>query len=336
MSLREHLAAVVARQNLTHDSMREAVLEITEGRSTDMLIAAFLVALRMKGETIDEITAAAEIMHEKVIPIACESEYAIDTCGTGGDRSGTFNISTAAAILASAAGAVVAKHGNRSISSACGSADVLKALGVNIELTPEQLSSCLRTNGFAFLFAPLLHPAMKYVMPARRELGIRTIFNILGPLTNPAKAKRHLLGVYDAALVQPVTETLKNLGSVRAFVVHGSDGLDEITLTGPTSVGEIENGKTRYYEITPADYGFATVSAAALKGGDAAANAAIIQSVMEGKPGPQTDIAVLNAAFALVASGVAPDVPSAVTRINETIYSGAARHKLSALQKFAP
>lgn len=327
MTVREALARVIEKHDLSQNEMSAVMNDIMSGTVSDMLIASFLAALRMKGETIDEITAAARIMREKVIRIPSEAPHLVDTCGTGGDKSGTFNISTAAAILAASAGAVVAKHGNRSVSSQCGSADVLTALGIKIDITPDRMASMLAATGFAFLFAPSLHPSMKYVMPARKEMGVRTVFNILGPLTNPAGSVHQLLGVYSDALVKPITETLKNLGSKRAFVVHGRDGLDEITLTGPTYVGEIAHGETRYYEITPEQYGFSHVHARELAGGSPEKNRDILMSIFEGKDSPRKDIAVLNAAFALTASGAAPDVKTAVTRIEESVASGAAMKK---------
>ncbi|MEK6795108.1 MAG: anthranilate phosphoribosyltransferase [Spirochaetota bacterium] len=331
MTVREALSRVIDGHDLARSEMRAVTNDIASGAVSDMLIAAFLTALRMKGETIEEITAAAEIMREKVIRIPSSAPHLVDTCGTGGDKSGTFNISTAAALLASAAGAVVAKHGNRSVSSQCGSADVLTALGIKIDITPEKMASVLASTGFSFLFAPLLHPSMKYVMPSRRELGVRTVFNVLGPLTNPAGSVHQLLGVYSDTLVKPITETLKNLGSKRAFVVHGKDGLDEITLTGASYVGEIDHGETRYYEVTPEQFGFTHVHAGELTGGSPEKNRDILMTIFEGVDSPRKDIAVLNAAFALTASGAAADIPTAITRIEESIASGAAMKKYRAI-----
>lgn len=307
------------------------MLEVMEGRASDIRIASFLTALRMKGETVDEITAAAEIMREKVIPIKNESSRLVDTCGTGGDGSNTFNISTASAILAAAAGAVVAKHGNRSVSSKCGSADVLQALGVHIDLSSWHMADILEKTGIAFLFAPLLHPAMKYVMPARKELGIRTIFNILGPLTNPAGSKRQVMGVYANELVEKMTETLKNLGSVRAFVVHSADGLDEVSTCNTTFVGEVVDGKTKYYTVSPEDFGIKRATTADLIGGTIEANKDIILDIVKGVRSPKLDIAVLNAGFALVAAGVATDVHDGVSRVRNALNSG---HVLEKFESF--
>ncbi len=312
------------------DSARGAMDQIMSGQATDAQIGAFLIALRCKGETVTEVAGFAEVMREKATRIGGGRGTKIDTCGTGGDGSGTFNISTAVAFVAAGAGLCVAKHGNRAMSSRCGSADVLLELGVNIEAGPEKVAECLDEAGIGFLFAPLLHGAMKHAIGPRREIGTRTVFNILGPLTNPAGARRQLLGVFDASLTEKLAGVLQMLGSERAYVVHGSDGLDEITSTGPSQVTELKNGVLRTFEVAPGCFGFETTTAADLLGGTAADNAAILRSVLEGKPGPAKDVVVMNAAAAVAAGDLAEDLPSGTPVAEESIASGAA---LAALEK---
>ncbi len=312
------------------DSARGAMDQIMSGQATDAQIGAFLIALRCKGETVTEVAGFAEVMREKATRIGGGRGTKIDTCGTGGDGSGTFNISTAVAFVAAGAGLCVAKHGNRAMSSRCGSADVLLELGVNIEAGPEKVAECLDEAGIGFLFAPLLHGAMKHAIGPRREIGTRTVFNILGPLTNPAGARRQLLGVFDASLTEKLAGVLQMLGSERAYVVHGSDGLDEITSTGPSQVTELKNGVLRTFEVAPGCFGFETATAADLLGGTAADNAAILRSVLEGKPGPAKDVVVMNAAAAVAAGDLAEDLPSGTAVAEESIASGAA---LAALEK---
>jgi anthranilate phosphoribosyltransferase len=288
----------------------------------------------MKGETPDEITGAATVMREKALHIAPRSkEYLVDTCGTGGDGSNTFNISTAAAFVAAGAGAIVAKHGNRSVSSKCGSADVLEALGVNISLSPEQMKTCLDSIGICFLFAPALHKAMKYAIGPRKEIAIRTIFNILGPLTNPADAKTQLLGVFTPLLTEPMAMVLNNLGSKKAYVVCGKDNLDEISLSAETQISEVNNSKITTYSIRPEDFGFTRVAASELSGGLPPENASIIRDVLSGKKGPHRDIVLLNAAFALAASGVAADPHEGLSLAKNAIDQGNALRKLEELTK---
>ena len=293
--IKEIISKVIVGDDLMADEAYEVMNEIMEGRATEAQIAAFITALRLKGETVDEITGFTRVMREKATRIEHQTPDVVDTCGTGGDGTHTFNISTAAAIVAAAAGATVAKHGNRSVSSSCGSADVLKELGVNIELEKEKVEQCLDEVGIGFLFAPLLHKAMKYAIGPRREIGIRTVFNILGPLTNPAGAKAQLLGVYDAALTETMAAVLKNLGSKHVFVVHGDDGLDEISTTSSTKVSELKDGTIKNYKIQPEDFDIPSADMESLRGGDPAANAQIIESIFDGAPGPQRDIVVLNA-----------------------------------------
>ena len=329
--IQEAIRDLIAGADLGRARTRAVMDQIMSGQATDAQIGAFLVALRIKGETIDEIVGCAEVMREKATPIATTRPDLIDTCGTGGDASGTFNISTTVAFVACGAGLSVAKHGNRSISSQCGSADVLAALGVNVEASPEKVGECIDEVGIGFLFAIALHGAMKHAIGPRRELATRTVFNILGPLTNPAGAKRQLLGVFDGALTEALAGVLRELGSERALVVHGSDGLDEITLTGPTQVSELRDGQVSTRQIHPGDFGLQTVSAEALKGGDADYNARILRGVLDGEEGPQRNVVVLNAAAAIVVGGLAEDITAGLEVARESIDSGKARQALDRL-----
>ena len=329
--IQEAIRDLIAGVDLGRAKMRAVMEQIMSGQATDAQIGAFLVALRIKGETIDEIAGGAEVMREKATPIVTVRPGLIDTCGTGGDDSGTFNISTTVAFVACGAGLAVAKHGTRSISSQCGSSDVLTALGVNVEASPEKVGECIDEVGIGFLFAIALHGAMKHAIGPRRELATRTVFNILGPLTNPAGAKRQLLGVFDGALTEALAGVLRELGSDRALVVHGSDGLDEITLTGPTQVSELRDGQVSTRQIHPRDFGLQTVSGEALKGGDADHNARILRGVLDGKAGPQRDVVLLNAAAAIVVGGLAEDITAGLEVARESIDSGKARQALDGL-----
>ncbi len=331
--------------SLTRDEARDVMAEILRGEATDPQIAALLVALHMKGETVDEIVGFAQAIRAAATPLqtgdgdaldvsGTERDALVDTCGTGGDTSGTFNISTAVAFVTAGAGVRVAKHGNRSITSRCGSADVMEALGVNINLPPRHIASCLRETGMAFLFAPAMHSAMKYVQPARRELRLRTIFNLLGPLTNPAHASAQVVGVYSADLVEKLAEVLSQLGLRRALVVHGRDGLDEITISAPTKVAEVRDSRVRSYEVTPEEFGLKSAPLDAIAGGDAAQNAAIIRAVLEGERSPRRDVVVLNAAAALVAAGHADHIGQAVPLAAYAIDCGHARQRLQLLAEF--
>lgn len=331
MNMQEAIAKVIEGADLRRDEMADAMNQIMSGEATDAQIGAFLIALRLKGESVDEIAGAAAVMREKATPIATKHAVIVDTCGTGGDHSGTFNISTTAAFIAAGAGLCVAKHGNRAATSQSGSADVLMALGVNIEASPETASRCLDEVGIGFLFAPALHGAMKYAIGPRREIGVRTLFNALGPLTNPAGANRQVIGVYSAALTETLAGVLATLGTERAYVVHGSDGLDEMTLTGPTKVSELKDGAVSTYRISPGDFGLGEARADALKGGDADANAAITLSVLKGAEGPARDIALLNAAAAIVAGDKARDLREGIQIAAEVVDSGRALAKLEAL-----
>lgn len=329
--IQEAIRDLIAGTDLGRAKMRAVMEQIMSGQATDAQIGAFLVALRIKGETIDEIAGGAEVMREKATPIVTVRPDLIDTCGTGGDDSGTFNISTTVAFVACGAGLAVAKHGTRSISSQCGSSDVLTALGVNVEAAPEKVGECIDEVGIGFLFAIALHGAMKHAVGPRRELATRTVFNILGPLTNPAGAKRQLLGVFDGALTEALAGVLRELGSDQALVVHGSDGLDEITLTGPTQVSELRDGQVSTRQIHPGDFGLQTVSAEALKGGDAGHNARILRGVLDGEEGPQRDVVLLNAAAAIVVGGLAENITAGLEVARESIDSGKARQALDRL-----
>lgn len=331
MNMQKAIAKVIDGDDLRRAEMVDVMNQIMSGEATDAQIGAFLIALRLKGESVDEIAGAAAVMREKATPIATKHDVIVDTCGTGGDHSGTFNISTTAAFVAAGAGLCVAKHGNRAATSQSGSADVLMALGVNIEASPETVSQCLDEVGIGFLFAPALHGAMKYAIGPRRELGVRTIFNALGPLTNPAGAKRQVIGVYSAALTETLAGVLATLGAERAYVVHGTDGLDEMTLTGPTKVSELKDGAVSTYRVSPGEVGLGQARADALKGGDADSNAAITLSVLKGAEGPARDIVLLNAAAAIVAGGKASDLREGVQAAAEAIDSGRAMAKLEAL-----
>ena len=319
--------------------------EILSGKCTDAQIAALLVALHMKGETVEEVVGFAEAIRAAARPLNLHRhsivdvsgtgrEALVDTCGTGGSTSATFNISSATAFVVAGAGVRVAKHGNRSISSKKGSADVMEALGVNIHLPPDRLAACLEEVGIAFLFAPAMHSAIKYVQPARRELKIRTIFNLLGPLTNPANASGQVVGVYALDLVEKLAEALSMLGLHRGFVVHGLDGLDEITLTGPTRVAEIRDGAVRTYEITPEEFGLTRATLNDISGGDSTTNAVLIRNVLHGDKSPRRDVVLLNAAGALVAAGRADHIVDALPLARQSLDCGAAAGKLEALVRF--
>ncbi len=327
----EAIRRVVAGEHLDRDSMYEVFCNVMDGKTSDVQKSALLIALRMKGETVDEITGAAMAMRERVTPLDVDKANLIDTCGTGGDGRGTFNISTLAAIVAASAGAQVAKHGNRAVSSSCGSADLLSELGVNIDLDAPRMSQVLRSTGISFLFEPKQHPAMSAVAGVRRELGMRTIFNVLGPLTNPAFAKRQVLGVYSDHLVEIVAGVLVALGAEHALVVHSRDGLDEISVSAPTHVCEVRDGKMRSYDITPADGGVGTHRIEDVAGGDAKTNAAIARSILEGRSGAAQDVVVLNAGAALYIAGAAESIRAGVAMARQAIASGKALAKLEEL-----
>ncbi len=329
--IKEAIAKVVERKSLTEDEMVSVMREIMDGEATQAQIASFITALRMKGETVDEITGAARVMREKAQKVRTKASVVVDTCGTGGDESFTFNISTAAAFVTAGAGLTVAKHGNRSVSSKSGSADVLRALGVNIEAEVERVEECLDTIGIGFLFAPMMHGAMKHAIGPRREIGIRTIFNILGPLTNPAGAQYQVLGVYRSELTEVLANALNNLGSTRAFVVSGNDGLDEITMTTETKVSELKDGTVNTYLIKPEDFGMKRCKLFELSGGEPDDNARIIREILKGDKGPKRDVVVLNAAAAIAAAGKSADIKDGIKLAEEAIDSGKALEKLERL-----
>jgi anthranilate phosphoribosyltransferase len=325
--IRDAISAAVAARDLTEEEAAGVMEEIMSGEATPAQLAAFLTALRLKGETVDEIAGMARVMRAKACRVACEGAL-LDTCGTGGDASGTFNVSTAAAFLAAAAGARVAKHGNRAMSSRCGSADVLEALGAKIELSPEGASSCLDATGFCFMFAPRFHPAMRFAAGPRREIGIRTVFNILGPLCNPAGASRQVLGVADASLGEKMAQALGRLGCERALIVHGDEGLDELSPAGPSQVWEVTENSVRRFQITPSDAGLAVHLLSSVSGGTAEENARMLRSVLGGEPGALRDFTLLNAAAALLAFDLASDLVEGAAKAMNAIDSGGALEKL--------
>jgi anthranilate phosphoribosyltransferase len=330
--LKAAINMLVNQVSLSESEMAGCMTEIMEGRATDSQTGAFLTGLRMKGETVEEITGAAKIMREKAITIKAP-EGVLDTCGTGGDMSHTFNISTTTSIVVAACGVPVAKHGNRSVSSQSGSADVLEALGIIIDLTPEKVEECLFETGFGFLFAPLFHPAMKYAIGPRREMGIRTIFNILGPLTNPAGAKRQLLGVFADHLTETLSMVLGNLGAVDAMVIHGRDGLDEISISDETKVSRFRDGKAENFFIMPEDFGIERRDIDSIRGGNKDENALITLSVLRGEGGAKRDIVLMNSAAAIMVSGRAGDFGTAFDMAAEAIDSGKALKKLEEVRK---
>jgi anthranilate phosphoribosyltransferase len=322
------ISKLLAGESLTEQESSGAMVEIMEGAATPAQIAGFVVALRAKGETVDEVAGLVRTMRSygRTVPVSGEL---LDTCGTGGDRTGTFNVSTAAAIVCAGAGVKVAKHGNRAASSRCGSADVLEALGVVIDLPPEGVAACIDKAGIGFCFAPVFHPAMRHAGAPRRELGVATIFNFLGPLTNPAGATRQALGVADERMVDKMVATLGRLGSTRVLAFHGHQGLDELATSGPSKVVELRDGDVHRWTIDPAELGLAPATLDEISGGTAEDNAAHIRGVLEGEPGPRRDIVALNAAAGLVAAGAAGDMSTGLVRATETIDSGAAARALN-------
>lgn len=331
MNIREAIEKLVNRSDLSEAETIDVMNQIMTGDASPLQVAAFLTALRMKGETVEEITGAARVMREKAHRVHVGAKTVLDTCGTGGDQKGTFNISTTAAFVLAGAGVNVAKHGNRSVSSQSGSADVLGALGVKVDAPKERVEQCIAKIGIGFLFAPLLHEAMKYAVQPRRDIGIRTIFNILGPLTNPAMATHQLIGIYSGEMVAMIATVLKNLGSARALVVHGLDGLDEISLCGPTRVAELRDGQVKEYAIEPEQFGFKRCRLEELHGGNADQSAAIVTAVLEGKKNAARDVVLLNSGAALYVSGKAATIRDGIDIAVDSIDSGKARQKLSQL-----
>ncbi len=344
--IRAFIERVVQGCDLSEADMFAAMSEVMEGRVTDAQVAAFITGLRMKGETVDEITGAARVMRQKVtrVPVLDSTvnldrddieESLVDTCGTGGDGTNTFNISTATAFVVAGAGLKVAKHGNRSVSSQCGSADVVKALGINLDLNPEQVGRCVAEVGIGFLFAPLLHSAMKYAIGPRREIGIRTIFNLLGPLTNPAGAGIQVLGVYDPELTGVIARVLKNLGGKNAMIVHGAGCLDELSLVGESTIVRLQDGEISSFSLVPEDVGLERATLEAVKGGDSFTNADIMLNIFAGDKGPKRDVVLLNAAAVLVTAGKADDFRSGVEQAAAVIDSGKVLKTLEHLVNFS-
>jgi anthranilate phosphoribosyltransferase len=341
MDIREAIQKVVDHTDLTESQMYGAINSIMSGEVSPVLIGSFLTGLRMKGETVEEITGAVRVMREKVTFIDTGVDMSaggvvVDTCGTGGDGAATFNVSTAAAFVVAGCGITVAKHGNRAVSSSCGSADVLEAAGVNLNLGPQQVSECIKKVGIGFLFAPALHGAMKHAIGPRKEIGIRTIFNILGPLTNPSAANVQVLGVFSEKLIEPLAHVLGKLGARRALVVHGEGGLDELTVTGLTAVAEFKNDRVDTYRISPEQFGLGRATVEDIRGGnDANESAKMMQNILKGEPGARRDMVLLNAGAALMAAGMADDIGGGLTLAADCIDSGKAAATLAALIDFS-
>lgn len=333
MDMPSAIRAVTERQNLSHEEMQSVMNTIMTGEATPAQIGGFLIGLRMKGETIDEITAAAQVMRELATKVDVTGDHIVDIVGTGGDGSSTFNISTASCFVVAAAGGKVAKHGNRSVSSRSGSADLLEAAGVNLDINPEQVAKCVNEVGVGFMFAPKHHGAMKHAIGPRKEMAVRTIFNVLGPLTNPAGAPNQLLGVFSKELVEPLAHVLANLGSHHVLVVHSEDGMDEISIGAPTFVAELKDGVVTSYTIQPEDFGLERTDLASLKVEDAAQSLTVVKSVLENQPGPARDIVTLNAGASLYVAGLADSLAAGVKKAAEVLASGAARTKLDELVK---
>jgi len=329
MKIQQAIKAVIAKKNLNEDQMHDVMNSIMTGQTTDAQIGAFLVGLSMKGETIEEITASAKVMRSLATPVEIHSsDYLVDTCGTGGDGLGLFNISTASAFVVAAAGGKVAKHGNRSISSKSGSADVLESAGVNLDLSPNFISQCVEKIGVGFMFAPAHHSAMKHAIGARKELAVRTIFNVLGPLTNPAKAPNQVMGVYDQSLIEPIANVLKELGSRHVMVVHSADGLDELSIADKTFIAELKDGIVSTYSIHPEELGFGLSSLNDIKADDAEDSLALIKEAFSGQNGTAKDIVSLNAGAAIYVSGLTTSLQSGVDRANQALSNGSAHQKL--------
>lgn len=324
MDIQAAIKAVIARQDLSSDEMRSVMQQIMTGECTPSQIGGFLVGLRMKGETVDEMSAAAGVMRELATRVEVSGDHLVDTAGTGGDSSGSFNISTASALVAAAAGARVAKHGNRSMTSNSGSADVLEAAGVKLDITPEQVRDCVEQVGVGFMFAPAHHGAMKHAIGARKEMAVRTIFNVLGPLTNPAGTPNQVIGVFDGDLLEPMASVLKQLGSNHVMVVHAEDGMDEISISAPTHVAELKQGEVSLYTISPSDFGMESASLEALRVDSAEQSLAVIRAVLADNPGPARDIVCLNAGAAIYVSGCADSLAAGVEAARAAINSGKA------------
>lgn len=331
MNLQQAIAAVSNNQHLAHDDMRHVMRLIMTGEATAAQIGGFLIGLRMKGETIDEIAAAAEVMRELALKVDVTGDHVVDIVGTGGDGASTFNISTASCFVVAAAGGKVAKHGNRSISSNSGSADLLEAAGVKLDITPEKVEQCIEQVGVGFMFAPMHHSAMRHAIGPRKEMGVRTIFNVLGPLTNPADAPNLVMGVFSEELVEPLANVFKNLGSHHVMVVHSDDGLDEISVAASTRVAELRNGEVTTWELDPASYGCNAASLDSVKVNNVTQSLELVRSVLMNRPGPATDIVALNAGAAIYVAGLTDSIEGGIARAREVIASGAAAEKMAAL-----
>ncbi|MTI79579.1 MAG: anthranilate phosphoribosyltransferase [Firmicutes bacterium] len=332
--IKQAIKKVVNGKHLNEEEAISVMADIMEGRASSAQIAALLIAMQLKGEQVDEITGFVKVMRQKVTPVISKHKLLVDTCGTGGDGASTFNISTTAALVLAGAGVKVAKHGNRSVSSSSGSADVLEALGIKVDLTPEQASKCLDDCGISFLFAPKLHQAMKYAAGPRKEIGIRTVFNILGPLTNPAGARAQVLGVYSANLVEKLAHVLARLDTEHAFVLHGAGGLDEVSLAGNTEICEVRNGKVSSFSLNPEEYSFRYAPVEALSGGTPEENAVITKEILKGIRGPRRNAVVLNTALGLICAGKVKDIASGIKFAEQTIDSGSAADKLKELARY--
>lgn len=334
MIIQQALNDLLAHKDLSSSDMHIVMRSIMSGEATPAQIAGFMVALRMKGETVDEIAAAAQVMRELSTKVSINVDTLVDTCGTGGDGSSTFNVSTASAIVAASAGVKIAKHGNRSVSSKCGSADVLEALGVKLDLAPEQVSACVQEVGIGFMFAPMHHSSMKHAITPRKELGVRTLFNLLGPLTNPAGAKRQVLGVFSDQWLEPIAKVLKTLSAQHVLVVHAEDGLDELSIAGPTNVCELHDGNITQYQVTPEDMGLERASLDLIKVNDVQESVAMIRALLAGEAGAAADIVSLNAGAAIYVAGLSADLSTGVALAKQKLISGEAAQTLQQLVSF--
>ena len=331
MNMQEAIRAVTQKRDLSPEEMTEVMRLIMTGEATQAQIGGFLVGLRMKGETVEEIAAAASVMRELSARVAVTAKHLVDTCGTGGDGNRTFNISTASAIVAAAAGASVAKHGNRSVTSSSGSADVLEAAGIKLDLNPDQVAKCIETCGVGFMFAPMHHSAMKHAVGPRKEMAIRTIFNVLGPLTNPAGAPNQVMGVFSGELIEPLAQVLKRLGSKHVLVVHSADGLDEVSIASETYIAELKDGEVTRYTIEPDDFGLSRTPLDSIKVGSVDESLKMIRSVFANQTGAAKDIVSLNAGAAIYASGLAASLPDGVKKAQQVIANGSAKRKFEQL-----
>lgn len=334
MIIQQALNDLLAHKDLSSSDMHTVMRSIMSGEATPAQIAGFMVALRMKGETVDEIAAAAQVMRDLSTKVSIDVDTLVDTCGTGGDGSSTFNVSTASAIVAASAGVKIAKHGNRSVSSKCGSADVLEALGVKLDLAPEQVSACVQEVGIGFMFAPMHHSSMKHAITPRKELGVRTLFNLLGPLTNPAGAKRQVLGVFSDQWLEPIAKVLKTLSAQHVLVVHAEDGLDELSIAGPTNVCELHDGNITQYQVTPEDMGLERASLDLIKVNDVQESVAMIRALLAGEAGAAADIVALNAGAAIYVAGLSADLSTGVALAKQKLISGEAAQTLQQLVSF--